>query len=291
MAHHVISRRTGSIPADDGSSITWDLYLPGDRSGRALPVIIFLHGFKGFKDWGPFPDACEAISEAGFAVMAVNFSHNGIGEDPRVFDRLDLFRRETLSRDLDEVDLVIRALKEGDVDAGGRRLNTDAIGLLGHSRGGHTAVAAAAEYEEVACLVTWSAVADYNQRWSEEMIADWEDKGVTEIRNGRTGQMMPVDRVVWDDARENAGRLMAAERVKELHIPVLFVHARGDESVPPADAELLHRNCPSADKKLMLVPGTGHTFGGSHPFGEESFPEPFEKMLGRTAGWFEDHLL
>lgn len=291
MPYDIISKSSGSIPAGGEAAITYDLYVPSGRTEIALPVVIFLHGFKGFKDWGPFPAACEAISEAGFAVVAVNFSHNGIGEDPEVFDRMDLFRRETLSRDLDEVGMVIRALREGTIDSAKARLNSNAVGLLGHSRGGHTAVAAAAEYEEVACLVTWSAVADYNERWSEEMIADWKEKGFTEIKNGRTGQMMPVDRVVWEDAREHAARLMAAERVKELHMPVLFVHARDDESVPYTDAEKLHRNCPSADKELKLVTGTGHTFGGSHPFEEDAFPEPFGRVLDDTVSWFEYHLL
>lgn len=290
MPFDIIAKISDSVPSEEGVPIRYDLYVPSGRSDMRVPVIIFLHGFKGFKDWGPFPAACERLSEAGFAVLAMNFSHNGIGENPEVFDRLDLFEKETLTRDLEDVGTVIRALQDGRISTDKVRMDADTIGLLGHSRGGHTAVAAAAEYDEVACLVTWSAVADYNERWSEEMIDDWKQKGVSEIKNGRTGQMMPVGKVVYEDARRNADRLMAAERVRELRIPALFVHARDDESVPDSEARILHRNCPSKEKKLRLVPDTGHTFGGAHPFEEEQFPSPFDEVLEGTLKWFEYYL-
>jgi uncharacterized protein len=45
-----------------------------------LPVILFVHGFKGFKDWGAFPDACEEFARVGFAVVAFNLSLNGVGK-------------------------------------------------------------------------------------------------------------------------------------------------------------------------------------------------------------------
>lgn len=290
MSFDVISKVTDSIPSDEGLPIRYDLYVPSGKPELSVPVVLFLHGFKGFKDWGPFPAACEALSEAGFGVLAMNFSHNGVGEDPLSFDRLDLFEKETLSRDLADVGRVIRALREGDMASDKANLDTGRIGLLGHSRGGHTAIAAAAEFDEVSCLVTWSAVADYNARWTDEMIRDWEEKGVTEIKNGRTGQMMPVGSVVYHDARENADRLMAVERVKELHIPALFIHARDDDSVPPGEAEKLKRNCPSQEAEMRLVAGTGHTFGGSHPFEGDDFPEPFGRVLGETIRWFEYYM-
>lgn len=290
MRYANITKESGSVPSSEGLPIYYDFYVPSGNSAKQFPVILFLHGFKGFKDWGAFPDACAEISAAGFAVLAMNFSLNGMGDNMLEFDQLDLFARETLSQDLDDVGTIISALQEETISTDKAGLNTDKIGILGHSRGGHTAVAAAAEYSEIACLVTWSAVADYNARWSDKMIADWNEKGVTKIKNGRTGQMMPVNEVVYKDALANADRLMAVKRIRELDLPALFIHSKGDEGVPFHEAEKLYRNCPSEEKELKLIPGSGHTFDISHPFEDEEFPEAFQQALDSTIEWFEYYL-
>ncbi len=290
MSYQTILKESGSVASSEGLPIRYDLYVPNGGGSDSYPVVLFLHGFKGFKDWGPFPAACEEICSAGFAVVAINFSLNGIGDNLLEFDRLDLFARETLSQDLKDVGSVIEALKKQDITSEKVQIETDRMGILGHSRGGHTAVAAAAEYTEIACLVTWSAVADYNARWSDDMISDWEAKGVTEIKNGRTGQMMPVNKVVYEDALENADRVIALKRIQNLHLPALFIHAKGDDAVPFSEAEKLYRASPSAEKELKLIADAGHTFDTSHPFEEEEFPEAFETALTATINWFQDYL-
>ncbi|SMO36092.1 alpha/beta hydrolase family protein [Fodinibius sediminis] len=285
-------KQSGSVPSSENLPIYYDLYLPDMvESSSSLPLILFLHGFKGFKDWGAFPDACEALSSAGFAVLAINFSLNGVGQSMTNFDELDLFARETLSQDLDDVGAVIEALGKNDIEPPEPfSLRTDAMGIIGHSRGGHTAVAAAAEYPEIQCLVTWSAVADYNARWSNQMIEDWEKEGVTEIVNGRTGQIMPVKKVVYEDALDHADRLIAVKRVQELQIPALFIHSKDDEAVPAEEARKLFNHCPSDQKELQLMPDSGHTFDTSHPFEEKDFPPVFRQVLTYTRKWFQRFL-
>lgn len=246
--------------------------------------------FKGFKDWGVFPYACEEIALSGFAVIAINFSRNGIGNDKEEFGRLDLFAGQTLSSNLDDIGSVIRALQKKEIDTHHAHLNTDSIGIIGHSRGGHTAITAAVEYESVQCLVTWSAVADCNTRWTKEMLSDWKKNGFTEIKNARTGQMMRMDKVIYEDAIENARRVIAANRINELRIPSLFIHARDDEAVSYTDSEQLHIKCDADSKELRLVSRGGHTFGTSHPFEGDEFPEPFEEIMNWTIGWFKENL-
>lgn len=284
-----IYKTSSSIASTENLPIRYDLYAPGS-SRELLPVLIFLHGFKGFKDWGPFPDACEDLARNGFVVVAMNFSLNGIGENPTEFDRLDLFERETLSQDLRDIGSVIEGIKSQRINSSRVGLHTDYIGILGHSRGGHTAVVAAAEYSEIQCLVTWSAVADYNARWSDKMISDWEKNGYTEIRNSRTGQIMKINKVVYEDAVENADRVIALERVQELHIPALFIAGKEDESVPHQESAMLYRACPSNTRELRLIPDTGHTFDAAHPFEEDDFPVKFAEVLEFTEGWFIENL-
>lgn len=285
-----VKKESGSVPSNENLPIYYDLYAPVTTKTRAFPIILFLHGFKGFKDWGAFPAACGYLARQGFCVVAFNLSKNGVGKSMLEFDEPELFRKQTLSSDLDDVGSVIKHLKKGDLKSDQVTMNTDKIGIIGHSRGGHTAVAAAAEYSGIQCLVTWSAVSDYNKRWSEEMVSDWNEKGFTEIVNGRTGESIPLDKVVYDDALENADRLMAIKRVKELHIPVLFAAGKNDEAVSPSESKKLFRACPSDDKELLLIDGTGHTFGTSHPFEDEDLPEPFDNLLESTETWFLEYL-
>ncbi|MDX1638923.1 MAG: alpha/beta fold hydrolase [Balneolaceae bacterium] len=285
-----IAKSSGSVNSTEDLPIYYDLYVPSGHSDARFPVIMFLHGFKGFKDWGPFPDVWDALARAGFGVVAINLSLNGVGENMTEFDQLDLFARETFSQDLDDVGSVINALKTGEISTDKAKLQTENLGILGHSRGGQTAVAAAAEYDEIACLVTWSAVADYNARWSKKMKHDWQTRGYTEIMNSRTGQVMRLDKVVYEDARDNADRVIALNRVKNLHLPALFIHSRDDESVSHKESEKLYRACPSEDKELKLLDDTGHTFGGAHPFEDEEFPEPLAEALETTTHWFREHL-
>ena len=290
MSYITINKSSGSIGSTEGLPIYYDLYIPGVSPGSAIPVVLFLHGFKGFKDWGPFPDACEELAREGFAVVAFNLSLNGVGKDTTEFNEPNLFRRQTLSQDLADVGSVIEALKIRDVRSEVAALDTDRIGMIGHSRGGHTAVVAAAEYPEIQCLVTWSAVANYLERWSDKMKNDWEEAGFTEIENTRTGQILPLDKIVYEDALENSEKLMALNRVQELHIPCLFIAGRQDEAVPVTESERLYRNCPSTDKEIRLIKNAGHTFGTSHPFEKEEFPDPFMNVMEHTEKWFEEFL-
>ena len=290
MVYSSISKIKGQISSTENLPIRYDLLIPSTTTGTILPVLLFVHGFKGFKDWGAFPDAYEEFARAGFAVVAFNLSLNGVGQSMTEFDEPELFRRQTLSQDLADVGSVIKAIKTKEIANDKVRLNTDKIGIIGHSRGGHTAVVAAAEFSEIQCLVTWSTVADYNSRWSKEMIEDWNTKGFTEIKNSRTGQVLPVDKIVYDDAIHNADRLMAIRRVQELYIPSMFIAGKKDESVPHLDTETLYRTSPAYEKEVRLIDNAGHTFETSHPFNEEDFPPEFEQVIDLTEGWFLDHL-
>ncbi|MEX2463199.1 MAG: alpha/beta fold hydrolase [Balneolaceae bacterium] len=290
MSYSSISKIKGVISSTENLPIQYDLLLPASGIGSVFPVILFIHGFKGFKDWGAFPDACEELARSGFAVITFNLSLNGVGESLLDFDEPEKFRRQTFSQDLKDIGSVIDAIKTKLISNDKVVLDTDRVGLIGHSRGGHLAIVAAAEYSEIQCLVTWSAVADYNARWSKEMVNDWNTKGYTEIKNARTGEILQLDKIVYDDAIQNADRLMAINRVKELYIPSMFIAGKDDEAVSYQDSEKLFRNSPAEEKEIRLISNAGHTFETSHPFTDDDFPAPFSEVINLTEGWFLEHL-
>ena len=152
----------------EGEILRADLrYVP---SGSPKPAIVFLHGFKGFKDWGPFPTMLEELAKAGFITLGFNFSHNGIGEDLMTFTELERFARNTFTRELDETDDVLHALVLSEkVPLPAEEFDRDAIGLMGHSRGASLAILVASQSSLVRAVVGLSPVSDFN-RFSERQI-------------------------------------------------------------------------------------------------------------------------
>ncbi|MBU6324677.1 MAG: alpha/beta hydrolase, partial [Bacteroidetes bacterium] len=71
----MISHLNLEIPGAEGRPVVADLYLPEGKD--AFPLVIFCHGFKGFKSWGFYEYMPEAFCEEGLAFLRFNFSHNG----------------------------------------------------------------------------------------------------------------------------------------------------------------------------------------------------------------------
>ena len=55
-----------------------DIYYPNISNGC---LVVFCHGFKGFKDWGAWHLVAEKFAQDGFIFLKFNFSHNGIGQE------------------------------------------------------------------------------------------------------------------------------------------------------------------------------------------------------------------
>ena len=128
-----------TIASDEGLPIRGDFDVPRTHP-RALVVIV--HGFKGFKDWGFFPWTAQRLMQHRLAVCRFNMSRSGIGEDPETFDRLDLFEHDTYSTQLRDLAAVVRHAQ--------RKFPNLPTFLLGHSRGGGVALLGAAGRAEPA---------------------------------------------------------------------------------------------------------------------------------------------
>jgi fermentation-respiration switch protein FrsA (DUF1100 family) len=282
-------------PRGDGR-IDGDVRFP-EGADEPLPVVVFCHGFKGFKDWGPFPAWGRFLAEAGFGSVLFNFSYNGVAAAaPTEFTEPGKFEENTFTRELDDLAAVIGAAASGGLPGPALDVAPDAddaegrLGLMGHSRGGGTAILHAARSERVRALATWSAVGGFIERFSPEQIADWEERGYTEVQNSRTGQTMRLGRVLYDDARAHRDQLDVAEAASRVAAPWLLVHAADDEAVPFAEAQDL--NEAAADAEFVEADG-GHTFGGAHPFEGsdiDDVPPSLRRVWKRTRDFFADAL-
>ena len=146
-----------TVQSDEGLPIRGNLDVP--QHPRALVMLI--HGFKGFKDWGFFPWLGEHLARDRFAVCRFNMSRSGIGEHPEEFDRLDLFADDTYSVQLADLRTVVRYVHE--------QIQLPMF-LLGHSRGGAIALLGAKEVPLLRGVVTWSAISQVDRGWDAGVI-------------------------------------------------------------------------------------------------------------------------
>ena len=84
-------------------------------AGSRLPHVVILHGFKGFMDWGFFPELARRFARRGIAAVRFNFSGSGIGADPLAFTETEAFARNTYSRELQDVARVRAAIRTGEI--------------------------------------------------------------------------------------------------------------------------------------------------------------------------------
>jgi len=63
----------------NGKPILVDRYFPEHFNGS---TVIFVHGYKGFKDWGAWQMMAKQFAAKGFAFVLFNLHILGVGENP-----------------------------------------------------------------------------------------------------------------------------------------------------------------------------------------------------------------
>ncbi len=249
------------------------------------PVIVFAHGFKGFKDWGHFNKVMEYFIENDFAFVKFNFSHNGgTIEQPIDFPDLEAFGNNNYTKELDDLRTVIDWVETNNLIAD-KELNKQQIYLIGHSRGGGISILAANEDNRIKKVVTWAAVADLVNRYNEEQLNHWKKEGVIYVENTRTHQQMPLYYQLAENTLNNKDRFSVELAAKNLYIPYLIIHGTKDEAVPVNEAKKINEW--NNTSELLIVEGAGHAFGASHPYNETTFPPHAQIVLDYTLAFLK----
>ncbi len=265
------------IGSDNRQSL-YDISLPE----RPEAIIIFAHGYKGFKDWGAWHLVEKWFVSNQYGFIKFNFSHNGgTVEEPVDFPDLEAFGRNDYSKELFDLRkmtlLAERILAE-------RHLEIP-IYLIGHSRGGGMAILHAWKDERIAKVVSWAGISDLESRfpYGEEM-EDWKSFGVWYVKNGRTNQSMPHYYSMYENYLANIENLDIKKACENLKQPFLQIHGDMDLAVSVSEGLNIAR---WTDTRLEIIKGAEHTFQTKHPWDLETLPDDMQQVLDKTLAFFE----
>ncbi|QNK76895.1 prolyl oligopeptidase family serine peptidase [Winogradskyella sp. PAMC22761] len=274
---NIILKREGK------KSILIDTFYSEEKTNQ--PIVIFCHGYKGFKDWGAWNLMAEHIAGEGFCFIKFNFSHNGgTVDNPIDFPDLEAFGNNNYTKELEDLNDVIDWSQEHFKN--NSAINTTEISLIGHSRGGGIAIIKASEDSRITKLITLASVSNFENRFgSETEIKTWKEKGVKYVQNGRTKQEMPHYIQFLEDFEANKERLHIESATKNLELPVLIIHGDKDTSVNINEAYNIYDW--SKNNQLEIVENADHVFNTKHPWDKDILSEELKSVIKCITGFIK----
>lgn len=265
----------------DKKPILLDYYDP--KAVKKLPLLIFAHGYKGFKDWGAWELMGKAFANSGFCFLKFNFSHNGgTMQQPIDFPDLEAFGNNNYSKEVDDLNDVI----QWSISNLSNNIDREQIYLLGHSRAGGITAIVASQNKRVKKLVTIGSVSDYETRFPTGIaLEQWKNDGVYYIKNGRTYQEMPHYYQFYEDFKINKQQLQIKKAVTQLNIPHLIIHGENDEAVQLKEALQLHSW--NRNSQLYIIKEANHTLGATHPWNKNILPTHLRQAVQCTVNFFK----
>ncbi len=249
------------------------------------PIVVFCHGYKGFKDWGAWNLMAEAFAKAGFCFVKFSFSHNGgTIEEPIDFPDLEAFGNNNYTKELDDLNDVLDWIQDHFKDD--KSIDANNISLIGHSRGGGISIIKASEDTRINKLITLASISDFGRRTATVGdLEEWKRTGVKYVVNGRTKQQMPHYYQFYKDFKENEARLHIKSAEEKLNIPHLIIHGDNDTSISVNEAKELHQWNPKST--LEIISGADHVFNVKHPWDESELSNELEKVVEASLSFLK----
>lgn len=269
---------------NENKPIVWDAYFKDNNKPK--PIVIFCHGYKGFKDWGPWDLVAKYFSDKDVFFTKFNFSHNGGTVDhPIDFPDLDAFAKNNYTKELDDLDAVLNFLLSESFKYK-NEINRSQVTLIGHSRGGGISIIKASEDQRITKLITWASISDFGKRTATSgELEQWRKKGVKYVLNGRTKQQMPHNFQFYEDFKANEDRLHIESAIKKIEVPMMIIHAKGDPSVKFTEAEALHSWNPNTE--LISIENSNHVFDGAHPCESTELPKALQNVVKKSISFLQ----
>ena len=237
---------------------------------QKLPLVIFAHGYKGYKDWGAWDLMAKKFADAGFFFVKFNFSHNGTTlNQPTDFADLEAFGNNNFSKEMSDYEEVLNHFYNDS------KIDQDKVAIIGHSRGGGITVIKGFEDDRVKAIVALAGVSNFKYRFpSQDRFEEWKTEGVMYSENKRTHQQMPHYFQFYEDFEKNERRFDIQYAAQHLEKPLLIIQGTNDEAIKDKEAQLLNEWCKRSD--LVMLENANHTFGAKEPWTEDQLPADLE---------------
>ena len=256
--------------------ISLDYHLPDKIKG---PLVIYAHGFNGFKDWGGMDLIASEFAKKGMPFIKFNFSHNGITPE-RLTEFVDAagYKSNTIAKELNDFYIVVNWVDKEFSKIAGKKLPKV---LIGHSKGGSEAILFTAKRKGlIDKLITWSAAAYSDipwHNWPTDQMFNWQKSGAVEIENKRTKEKMMLGRELFEDYENHKATYDVLKAAAAIECPWLICHGTADETIAAENADQLKKQCPGA--QVLKIKGTGHTYDRHEPWTESSLPSATRKLV------------
>lgn len=271
---------TRTVPLVDGGTLDVDILQPGHRAAVG-PAIIFVHGFRASKDWGPFPYICNRLAASGFIVLSFTFgpadraTHGGAAPGTIL--------AKTIARDLRELATVVDQVRSGTLLGH----TPTSLGLLGHSRGGGLALLLGSRRPDIDAIATWGTVSVFD-RLTQRQKAMIRRNGAINMSSADRAGGISIGIDVLDDLEQNRIDYDLFAAVQRFARPLLVLHGDLDLVVRVEEAERLVQRAGRESAMLAIIPQANHYFGAVDPFAETT-PQ-IEQAIEITTRFFHQTL-
>lgn len=231
-----------------GRVIRGILSFPIRRKLRRSPAVVLIHGSFADRTYRWFPRLARQLRQRGFAVLAVDL--NGHGQSSRPLERF------TWTSGVEDVAAAVTYL------ARDRRINSHAIGGVGHSLGGTLLLIALARGIRLKAIAMVAPIGDsvrhLHRDFPPALVRVWRREGRLKWFHESQGRTLTLGYDYYSDRLQYDTLALA----HEVHQPTLLIHGDDDPRVPVAEARRLFRHL-NDPKELIVLPGTRHSFRDS----------------------------
>ena len=264
----------------EGKLAGYDLMIPENFNGT---LIYFIHGYKGYKNWGAWDLIADYFYRNGYGFAKCNLSHNGTSySKPKDFSDLEAFAHNRYSFELADIKSFVNTVD--------KKINQEIRSrvLIGHSRGGGDVVLSVKHLPNIDVLITWAAISDIGKRFFKgDELNTWKKTGTYSVLNGRTKQMMPHNYSFYEDYLAHKNTLDIQKHASEISIPWAIIHGTADAAVHISEGIALKKA--SQHAQLFQIDSANHVFGAKEPYVDMELPNHTQELVSITLAFIKKH--
>lgn len=265
MSRETLTVEHFRLPLENGLYLEGEVRVPAGTAPK--PVLLISHGFRGHKDWAFWPEVSGRIAESGFYTVSFNFSRiaarSAAGLTPA-----EAAEAATLSRELLDLEQVLRSLQEGSLPLAGQT-DLTRLAVLGHSRAGGSNILFAAEQPAVKALVVWNGGSSPQPQQGKDAPAP-------------TLQELAIR----EDQQRNQERFNLEQALAGVSAAALLIQGDQDREALLQQHAGFRELAPQ--HRYLTIQGADHTFNTVDPY--EGPTSALDEAVARTVEFLQEKL-